>query len=90
MHLRVGDVIPIDLPKTVMVQAEGIPIFRAFYGSSRGNRALKVAEFIKRPVSHILEAEGLEEREMYKEKQKERMKEKMAKILSGSEEGTMR
>jgi flagellar motor switch protein FliM len=47
-------VIPIELPDTVLVQAEGIPIFRAHYGTARGNRALKVAEFIKRPSYHLI------------------------------------
>ncbi len=63
MHLRVGDVIPIKLPDTVIVQAEGIPIFRARYGTSRGNRAVRVQEFVKRPVSHLLEPGQLEEEE---------------------------
>ena len=86
MSLRTGDIIPIDLQKTVLVQAEGIPIFRAFFGSSRGNRALKVAEFIKRPVSHILEAESLMEKEFHKEKQREREKEKIKESQDRSKE----
>lgn len=52
LELRVGDVIPIDLPKTVNLQAEGIPICKAVLGASNGSRALKITEFIKRP-SHL-------------------------------------
>ena len=58
-QLRVGDVIPIEMPETVLVRAEGIPIFRAHYGAANGKRAVRVSEFIKRPVSHLLEANDL-------------------------------
>ncbi len=52
MQLEAGDVIPIDLPEHIVVKAGGLPSFRAKYGVSRGNLALKVVEEIDR--KHIL------------------------------------
>lgn len=42
--LKAGDVIPIDMSETVPGIIEGIPMFRAKYGVSRGNHALKITE----------------------------------------------
>jgi flagellar motor switch protein FliM len=42
MGLRAGDVIPIDLPRHVTARVEGVPVFRAQYGVSRGSNALKI------------------------------------------------
>ncbi|MGA7800580.1 MAG: flagellar motor switch protein FliM [Gammaproteobacteria bacterium] len=47
MQLKAGDVIPIDLPESVSLCAEDVPIFRAKFGVSHGNRALKVQHKIK-------------------------------------------
>lgn len=44
--LRPGDVIPCDLPELVTVSAEGTPVFRARYGESNGQAALKVEQKI--------------------------------------------
>jgi flagellar motor switch protein FliM len=48
--LKVGDVIPIDLPDIVTADVNGIPVFRGQYGISRGNRALKVVEMIRHDI----------------------------------------
>ncbi len=45
--IQEGDVIPIDFPDSVIADVDGIPVFRAQYGVSRGNRALKVLETIR-------------------------------------------
>ena len=45
--LKVGDVIPVDLPDVVTGEIEGIPVFRGHYGLSRGSRAIKVTEMIR-------------------------------------------
>lgn len=47
--LKKGDIIPIEMPETVTLLANGIPTFRAKMGQSRGNLAVKVVEQIKRP-----------------------------------------
>ncbi|MFT7458582.1 MAG: flagellar motor switch protein FliM [Planctomycetota bacterium] len=44
--LKVGDVIPIEFPETVCATIEDVPVLRASYGMSRGNRALKVVEVL--------------------------------------------
>ncbi len=46
-NLKVGDVIPVEVPDFVTAEIEGIPVFRGQYGLSRGNRALKVVEMIR-------------------------------------------
>ena len=46
MEMQTGDVIRIDLPETVVAKVGEIPVFRAKYGSSRGNSALRVVEMI--------------------------------------------
>ncbi|CAK0767100.1 flagellar motor switch protein FliM [Gammaproteobacteria bacterium] len=82
LHLRAGDVIQINMPETVLVKAEGIPIFRAHYGSQKEKVALKVVEFIKRPTSHILEANDLldkEEKDATENKIREKIKEEEEK-----------
>ncbi len=48
MRLKVGDIIPVELPEQVLVRAEGIPVLRGRFGSSRGKNAIKVNERIRR------------------------------------------
>lgn len=42
MRLKAGDVISIDVPRHVTARVEGVPVFRAQYGVSRGSSALKI------------------------------------------------
>ena len=51
-QLRTGDVIAIDLPDVVTVNAEGTPVFRGKFGIYNGCRAVKVTEKI---VPELLE-----------------------------------
>jgi flagellar motor switch protein FliM len=46
MRLNPGDVIPIDLPRTVAACVDGVPVFAGQLGVSRGNVALKMVERI--------------------------------------------
>jgi flagellar motor switch protein FliM len=46
MKLKAGDIIPIEMPKTVTVRAEGVPVCRGRLGASRGNAAVKVVELV--------------------------------------------
>ncbi len=46
--LKVGDVIPFDMPDEVVLEAEEIPMFRGRLGVSRGNAAIKINERVKR------------------------------------------
>ncbi len=47
--LKAGDIIPVDMGKTVLMTAEDIPVFRGQFGASRGSNAVKVTAVIKQP-----------------------------------------
>ena len=55
LNLQAGDIIGIDFPDTVVARVGEIPVFKAKYGSSRGNRALRVVEMINH--SHVTPAD---------------------------------
>ncbi len=42
MGLKAGDVIPFEMPDEIYATVEGIPVFTARFGASRGNLALQV------------------------------------------------
>jgi flagellar motor switch protein FliM len=46
--LRPGDIIPIDMPRTLDVCVENLPVFRGTLGVSRGHNAVKITEVIRR------------------------------------------
>ena len=46
--LKVGDVIPFDMPDQIVLEAEEIPMFRGSLGVSRGNAAIKINERVSR------------------------------------------
>ncbi|NQZ54485.1 MAG: flagellar motor switch protein FliM [Piscirickettsiaceae bacterium] len=50
LNLKPGDVLPIDMPETVVSKAENIPIFRATYGEHKGKAALKITDVIEHNV----------------------------------------
>ncbi len=52
MNLKKGDVIPVEMPKQVIVDVGGLPTFRAKYGQSRDRAAVKITEKISR--DHII------------------------------------
>jgi flagellar motor switch protein FliM len=45
--LRVGDVLPIKMPETVLARVQGVPVFRGKFGISGEKTALKVVEVIR-------------------------------------------
>ena len=49
--LKAGDILPIEMPEEVVINAEGVPIFRGTYGMANGNKAIK----IKGQVERVLE-----------------------------------
>jgi len=49
MGLKAGDIIPVDLPDSMLVSVEGLPTFRATLGQSNENLALKITQRIERP-----------------------------------------
>lgn len=46
VDLEAGDVIPVDMPETVVLKANGIPMFNTRIGVSNGNLALKIDSII--------------------------------------------
>ena len=44
--IKVGDVIPIEIPKSVSICIEDVPIMRGTFGESNGKNAIKVTECI--------------------------------------------
>lgn len=49
MHWKAGDIIPVDLPDSLLVIVEGLPTYRATLGQSNDNYALKIVQKIERP-----------------------------------------
>ena len=49
MHFKAGDIIPIDLPNSLLVSVEGLPTYRANLGKVGTNLALKITQKIARP-----------------------------------------
>jgi len=47
MRLKKGDVIPIDMPETVVLKAEGIPVFEGKVGISDGNYAVQIIDRVR-------------------------------------------
>lgn len=50
MALKVGDVLPIELPDNVKVRVDGVPVMTCEYGSYNGARALLVKELIDHSI----------------------------------------
>lgn len=46
LNMRVGDVIPLDIPETLVAQVDGVPVMECRYGILNGQYALKVLRMI--------------------------------------------
>ncbi|CAI8931145.1 flagellar motor switch protein FliM [Methylocaldum szegediense] len=51
LRLKAGDVIPIEMPETVTVFVDDVPVFRGKVGISRGSYAVEILEKIRRTSS---------------------------------------
>ena len=47
LKLKVGDVLPVDIPETVLARINGVPVMECSYGTSNGRYALMVQKMIK-------------------------------------------
>lgn len=47
MELEAGDVIPIEMPETLILRAAGVPVFNCRLGLSRSNLAVKIVDQLK-------------------------------------------
>lgn len=54
MHLKAGDVIPIDMPEQVILEAEEVPLFYGTYGACEGHAAIRIDEKVESPEREAL------------------------------------
>lgn len=47
LKLQVGDVLPVEIPQTVLARINGVPVMECSYGTSNGRHALRVQKMIK-------------------------------------------
>lgn len=59
-RLKRGDIIPFDMPESIVLDSEDIPLFRGTIGVSRGNTAVKVTERVKRSELNFTQSEDTE------------------------------
>ena len=53
LHLKPGDIIPVEMPKLATVCAENVPVLRGAFGISQGKNAIKVLEQVKYPTREL-------------------------------------
>lgn len=51
MNFKAGDIIPVEMPETLLVMVEDLPTYRAKLGRTKEKVAIKISEKIKRPHS---------------------------------------
>jgi flagellar motor switch protein FliM len=47
MHLKIGDVIGVDVPATVQATVDGVPIFECTYGARNGQYAIRIERALR-------------------------------------------
>jgi flagellar motor switch protein FliM len=55
LDLKPGDIIPCDFDGHLTIIAEGVPVLRGTYGSSRGQQAIKISERLARRRPPVLQ-----------------------------------
>ena len=62
LSMKEGDIIPIDIPETVLLRSGDVPILRGTFGEAHGNKAVKITSSISRPETRqaleIVKKEG--------------------------------
>ncbi len=48
LDLETGDVIPVEMPETMDLKANGVPVFKTRMGVSRGNLAMQIVQQVKK------------------------------------------
>lgn len=49
LSLKIGDILPIELPQTVGAHVDGVPVLECGFGSQNGRRALSVKAVLETP-----------------------------------------
>jgi len=58
VDLKAGDVVPITMPDFHITTANGVPMFKTQFGQSSDNLALKVLDFVDRPIVRATSDDG--------------------------------
>lgn len=58
LELRAGDIIPVNMPETSLMKANGTPMFRVGMGKVKDNLALKIVDVIDKSSMQITASEG--------------------------------
>src|SRR5690554_5196034 len=58
MDLRVGDVLPVELPEQVTACIDGVPVLECLYGSHHDRRALRVASIVDHSMNFFTAADA--------------------------------
>lgn len=58
VDMRVGDVIPLDVPSELVAEVDGVPVFKCHHGTRRGHYALKLDQFVRAEESETLNQPG--------------------------------
>jgi flagellar motor switch protein FliM len=53
LHLKPGDIIPVETPNLATVCAENVPVLRGAFGLSHGKNSIKVLEQVKYPTREL-------------------------------------
>ncbi len=53
LELKIGDVIPVNIPPTALLQVEQVPVYSGRYGVAQGWRALKIEQTLGRPSAVV-------------------------------------
>ncbi len=61
MKMKKGDIIPLEMPKQVTIQAEGISIMRGSLGESNQKKAVKIEEILHHPAYQERTVENVKE-----------------------------
>lgn len=80
--LKAGDILPIEMPESVLMLANGVPAFRGKMGEANGNLALKVINRVERPDadgSKQSRLSWLKEQVKKEEEEEQQVKEKAKK-----------
>ncbi len=48
LHMQPGDVIPVEMPETIVMCANGVPAFKVKLGASKGNLAMQILQPVER------------------------------------------
>jgi flagellar motor switch protein FliM len=50
VNMKVGDVVPLDIPKTVEAKVDGVPVMECAYGKFNGQYTLRVEKLLSNSV----------------------------------------